>query len=124
MVKKKEEVVAEPVSVELPKSRIQEKKEAHEKAAEERANIQKLLKAEYFKVKESPALQDLMKKLHGFVDYHTKVAKDGIGYEQYTNATGDLQQKTVRFTPEERVSHLDKAAGLEEILDYIERQLI
>jgi ribosomal protein L29 len=102
---------------------MQEKKEVHAKASEERANAQKLLKAEYFKLKENLAMQDLTAKLHSFIEYHTKVAKDGVAYENGKDAQGNLFQQTVRFTPQQRVSHLDKAAGLEEIADYLDRQL-
>ena len=120
MSKKK---VEETTTTELPQTRMQQKKAVQQKASEERANAQKLLKAEYFKIKKSAAVEDLLIKMRGFIDYHTKVAKDGVAYENGKDADGNLIQHTVRFTPEQRVSHLDKAAGLEEILDYIDRQL-
>lgn len=120
----KDKTETETKSTGLPKSRMQEKKEVQRKAAEERANTQKLLKAEYFKLKDSPAVEDLLKKLRGFIDYHTQIAKDGVAYESVPDGSGGTTLKTVRVTPEERLSHLDKSAGLGEILDYFNRQLL
>lgn len=81
------------------------------------------LKAQYQKAAKSPVLRDLIKKIDGFGAYHLKMAKDGVGFEQIRMSDGSVEQKTVRFTPEERTGHLDRSAGIEEISNYIARQL-
>lgn len=107
------------------KTRPQAKKEEHQKKANERANHQNELKISYKKIMNEPAFLDILKMAKQYSAYHLKLAKDGVGYQQ-TGAkddSGNPVQATVFFSHEKRVTELDKAAGVEEITDYIERQI-
>lgn len=106
------------------KTRIQKVKERHIQMANERAGKQNELIISYKKIKDSAAFKDILDKAKSFHDYHLKLAKDGVGYQQ-TGAkddSGNPVQQTVFFSHEKRVTELDKAAGVEELLLYIERQ--
>lgn len=106
------------------KTRIQKVKEEHQKKANDRANKQNELKISYKKILNEPAFQDILAKGKQFASYHLTLAKDGVGYQQ-TGAkddSGNPLQQTVFFSHEKRVTELDKAAGIEELTSYIERQ--
>lgn len=107
------------------KNRIQKVKEVHQKAAKDRASKQNELKVSYKKIKDEPAFKDILAKAKSFHDYHLKLAKDGIGYQQTggKDEFGNPIQQTVFFSHEKRVTELDKAAGVEELFLYIERQI-
>lgn len=105
------------------KTEAQRRREAHKQRVISDAGEEKRLKAEYYKVKDTEAFADLMSRLEKFVAYHTKVAKDGVGLEDKKDDDGNTTQEVVRLTPEQRVSELDKAAGIEEIIGYLTRKL-
>lgn len=88
-------------------------REEHDRLTLVRANAERALTAEYLKIAKTPAFQDLLSKVKSFSELHVRVAKDGVGRRE---------QQIVKLNPEERVSELDKAAGIEEILDYLERK--
>lgn len=97
--------------------------EKHQQAQLARDNVEKELRAEYLKVRKSIAVADILAKSKSFAAYHCQVAQDGVAYEPSTDEKGNPRQQIVKLTPEERVTHLDKAAGLQEMIDYIERKL-
>lgn len=99
-----------------------EKKVLHEKNAQERANAARTLKMQYQQLQGHPAIADLVQKIGTFMKYHSEVAKDGVAYEQ-ENIKGEVVQRTVRLDDKARITHLDKAAGQEEIEAYLLRQL-
>jgi len=105
-------------------TRAQKAKAAHQKATKERASDAKAVKAIYLTEKEGPLLEDILKKATGFMKYHLKIAQDGVGSrktgEKYENGTDVFE--VYYLNPAERATHLDKAAGLQELVDYIERQ--
>lgn len=107
------------------KTRIQKVKEEHQKKANERANAQNELKISYKKIKDEPAFKDILAKAAQFASYHLTLAKDGVGYQQtgQKDDSGNPVQQTVFFSHEKRVTELDKAAGIEELQSYIERQI-
>jgi hypothetical protein len=108
-------------------TRAQAAKILHERAAEKRAKDQALVAVEYRAAAESEdvVLEDIRKKLRGYIEYHTKMARDGVGIQKtgHVLENGEAEVETVFYTNEKRVSELDKAAGLLELSDYIDRQL-
>lgn len=108
--------------------RIQAKRkkiQLHERKTKERKEDAAGLKAAYLAAKDDTVLKDILTKLKSFAAYHVKMAQDGVGYRS-TGAKledGSPEQELFYFTPEQRVSHLDKSAGQLELIDYIERQL-
>ena len=120
-----EEEAVEAAPVE-DKSRRDKKLEAHEQKVRERTREQELIKHEFAKLKDNPVILDIQKKAKSLADYHTKVAKDGVGFKKNTVATEHglkEEQEVVYLTHEKRVTELDKAAGLEELLAYLDRML-
>lgn len=106
----------EEPKVELSEREI--KRLDRERATNERVNAEKALTAEYLKIAKTPAFQDLLSKVKSFGDYHLKIAKDGVGLKDVSEG----RQEIIKLSHEERVSELDKAAGIEEILDYLTRK--
>jgi hypothetical protein len=108
------------------KNSVRAAKAIHEKKSKERAGEAQTLKAQYLQESDSPVLQDILAKARSFADYHTKLARDGVGYRN-TGARledGSVEQELFFFDPAKRVSELDKAAGILELVDYVERQLV
>lgn len=106
--------------IEQPKkSKIEVAKEAHAEANKERKAKQETLKIVYKKATKNEALLDIIAKIKAFGDYHLKVAKDGLG----SRVDESGQPQTIFLSNEERMSHLDRAAGIEELGAYIDRQL-
>lgn len=107
-----------------PKRRIEQKRENYEKGTRERQEAAQALKIEYKKVKDSPAIKHLLVKMRQFADWHTKVAKDGVGFVDKKDESGLVIDQEVTFlAPEKRLQELDRAAGIEEIITYLEGQL-
>lgn len=104
-------------------SAAQQRRAAHKQRVLADSGEERRLKAEYYKIRATEAFVDLMKQLEKFVAYHTKVAKDGVGLEDRKHEDGSITQEVVRLTPEQRVSEIDKAAGIEEIIGYVSRKL-
>lgn len=106
------------------RTRAQAKKIAHEKAEEKRKAESEELKANYAKIKDEPALADILAKAKTFAAYHMKIAKDGMGSKQ--NGFTESGQPIIvdyRLTSEERIAHLDQASGQEQLIAYIENKL-
>lgn len=97
----------------------------HKKNTKERAAAAQGVKALYMAEAENPVLIDIITKAQSFVKYHTKMAQDGVGVRKtgHVLENGTAEVETVYYTTEKRVGELDKAAGILELLDYIERQL-
>lgn len=96
------------------------KNEAHEQAQKERKADIDAVNISYKKIKDTAALQDIIKFAQSMVEYHGKIAKDGVGYKKIEDGK---DPELVYFTAEKRLSELDKTAGIEEILDYIKRKI-
>lgn len=92
---------------------------------EERAKRVAQTKAEYQQRREDPVLQDILTKAKTFIAYHNKIAQDGVGSiktgDKYQNGSDVYEVRTLSH--EERVGHLDKSSGIQELVDYINRQL-
>lgn len=103
-------------------TRAQAAKIAHQKANEQRAQTENELRISYKKIKDEPAFQDILTKAKQFAGYHLKMAKDGVGFREtgQRDDSGNPVQETVFFDQHKRVTELDKAAGIDEIVGYIE----
>jgi hypothetical protein len=94
-------------------------------ADKQRANDVIDLKLAYGNKQAAPAIKDFMEKIKKFQGYHIKIAQDGVGAKKtgYKLENGQEEVENVYLTSEQRAGHLDKAAGLQEIFDYVERML-
>lgn len=106
------------------KSRAAKVKE-HAKKTKERAAKIRDTNAMYLSEKDNPILLDLMAKLKTFQAYHNKIAQDGIGARPtgHKLVDGSAEVETIYLTNDQRAGHLDKAAGLQELADYVDRML-
>lgn len=92
-----------------------------QKSKERKLEIQEL-KALYIQEQNNPVVQDILKKIRSFADYHMKMAKDGVGAKAVgSDAKGQPILETVYYTNEKRLGEVDRAAGQEEIESYILR---
>lgn len=107
------------------RTRAQKARDLHKLRSEERAAAAQTLKAAYLQDRDSTTVQDILTKARAFVAYHNKIAQDGVGSrktgDHYENGTDVME--VYYLTAHERVSHLDKSAGIQELIDYIERQI-
>ncbi len=94
---------------------LEKRRELHAKNTKERAKAASDIKAAYMAAANDPVLLDVLAKAKAFCAYHIKVAKDGVGT--------DIKGALVYHSNERRVSELDRAAGIQSLIDYIERQL-
>lgn len=109
-------------------SQRDQKKLDRERLVAERANAERALAHEYGLIKNSPAFVDLIAKIKGFSSMHIRVASDAVGYENKVVGFDDdgnerTSQELTHLEPHERLRELDKSAGQDEILTYIERKL-
>lgn len=72
-------------------------------------------KAAYQKIKDEPAIKDLVEKLTSFAQLHSVNARNGVGKS--------VEGGVIHLSAEGRLSELDKAAGQMEILNYLQRQI-
>lgn len=106
------------------RTRLQAVKELNRKRAEERKNAEASLRAEYAKIKDSPAFQDILEKGRTFQAYHNKIARDAVGMKPAGKSDGGQEKyEEYTLTSEERLAHLDNAGGIEELIAYIERKV-
>lgn len=119
------EVTEDGEFVDTPATKRQAVKELHEKRSKERADAINAMKIEYKKLKDMPAVIDFLKKMKSLCAYHTKIAKDGVGYRStgQKDDHGNPIEELIYHTNEKRISELDKAAGIQEAIDMLERQL-
>lgn len=101
------------------------KAKLHAENTQKRTNELKLTKAEYLKEKDNPVVLDILAKAEAFAKYHTKMAQDGVGVRKtgHKLENGMDEVETIYYTNEKRITELDRAAGLLELVDYIKRQI-
>lgn len=99
-----------------PKQRL----ELRKRVAKEKSEA---LKGEYQSIQNSAAFVDLLAKGRALATFHMKIAKDGVGYKEGVNDKGEVVQVEVKLSNDERLRELDRSAGLDELIGYIERQL-
>lgn len=105
------------------RTRAQKAKTIHaQKNAERKEEIQ-AVRSIYREARDSDLLNDLLTKAKRFQDYHVKIAQDGVGAREtgYKLADGTKEVENIFLTPVQRAGHLDKAAGIQELVDYIDR---
>lgn len=107
------------------RTRVQAKAAAHQKADKDRADNISNIRAAYQADRDGLIVKDILAKAKAFAAYHTKVAQDGVGARKtgFRLENGQEEVENIYFTNEKRVSELDRAAGLLELVDYIERQI-
>jgi hypothetical protein len=105
--------------------RLQTRRAAHKARVEEQSKEVDAIKHSYARIKDEPAFRDLLAKAKSFAAYHTKMAKDGVGYRDTGefDAKGKPVQEIVYYDQAKRLSELDKASGIEELEGYVLRQL-
>lgn len=105
------------------REKIQKAAELHARKNEERAKSVAQTKSYYQTERGGPILTDLLQKANLYLKYHQKIAQDGVGARKtgFKLKDGTEEVENYFLTQAERCAHLDKAAGIQEILDYIER---
>lgn len=107
-----------------PRTRAQVARDLHKKKTEERKAAAETLKTDYAAVKDTAAIADLLVKTRSFAAYHLKLAKDGVGAKQNgVDDSGAPIIEDVILTSEQRISELDQAKGIEQLLSYLEQKL-
>lgn len=105
-------------------TRVQKVKALHEEKDRERQGNAQTLKAEYLRAADDVVLKDILAKAHSFVAYFEKLAKDGVGAKKVgEDVDGRDIIEDITFTPDQRLSNLDKASGIESLIAYIEGKL-
>jgi hypothetical protein len=106
-------------------TRAQKAKALHEKKTKERLGDAKAVKALYISEKDSPLIEDILKKANGFIKYHVKIAQDGVGARKTGHLLTNNQPEVENYflSNDEVAGEMKKAAGLQELVDYIERQI-
>lgn len=107
------------------RTRAQKAKELHEKASKERADAIGQTKALYQAAESAAVLADILSKTKSFIAYHQKLAQDGVGARKtgYKLENGTDEVENYNLSKDDRVRELDKAAGQQELVDFIERQM-
>lgn len=107
------------------RTRVQKVKALHEQKSKERADTASNIKAAYQAEKDGPVIADLILKAKTFINYHQNLAQNAQGARKTGYMLENKQPEVENYFlgSEERLSNLDKAAGIQELLDYIERQI-
>lgn len=98
-------------------------KKTHDVKTKERANQVIDLKVAYGQKDAQVVVADILEKAKKFISYHNKIAQDGVGARKtgFKTANDQDEVETVYLTNDQRAGHLDKSAGIQELVDYIER---
>mgnify|MGYP003424215723 FL=1 len=107
------------------RTRLQIKKELHErKTAERKANSEQLA-TDYAQIKDSPALADILAKARSFRNYHQKLASDGVGAKVVSDPEGESGQRVVEYelNDSQTFRELGGASALDQLIVYIENKL-
>lgn len=106
-------------------TRAQKAAATHEEKSLERKNTQQTLKAAYLSGNGELIIEDLLRKIPLWQKMNTQIAQDGVGARPtgFKLADGSQEIENIYLTPEQRATYLDKNAGMQTILDYIERQM-
>lgn len=104
---------------------IEAASKAHAAANEARLNEIKNIQANFAMIKDNPAFLDIVKTAQRFIDLNHKLAQDGVGAREtgHKLVDGTTEIENYFFTKDERIAYVDKAAGIQQVLDYIDRQL-
>lgn len=105
-------------------TRAQKAKALHEKNSAVRAGDQAALKAMFMADKDNPLIANIIETGKGLIRYHVKIAQDGVGARKtgYKLENGTDEVENYVFSNDEIAGEMKRAAGLQELIDYIERQ--
>jgi hypothetical protein len=107
------------------KTRAQRAKATNIKNTKKRAEKAQSVQAMFAAEKDSPVLADILAKAKHFIEYHNKIAQDGVAARKtgHKLVDGSDEIEIVDLTNDKRAGHLDKSAGIQELVDYIEAKL-
>jgi hypothetical protein len=106
------------------KTRLQARKELHEKKQKERLEKAQELKTHYASVKENPAFVDILEKARQFKAWHNKLAVDGVGAKNLgVDDSGAPIIEDFYLSDSQVARELGGAAALEQLIVYIENKL-
>lgn len=106
------------------RTRIQARKELHERKEAERKAAAEQLQTEYNGVKDSPAVQDILAKARAFAAYHNQLAVDGVGTRVVGNdENGNPKLEDFHLSDSQTMRELGAASGLRQIIVYLESKL-
>lgn len=121
------DILALEDNIRINEERVKKREQMRERREErlkEEASKAKSLDIEWGKIKKSPAVAHWIKFLETAQEMHVRVATKGVGVKVIgQDEEGKDILDTVSLSPEERLSHLDRAAGIDEALDYLVRHL-
>lgn len=106
-------------------TRGQKAKALHDEKVKAARNEHEALKAVYLQEKDSPILADIISKAKRFQEYHVKLAQDGMGARKTGHKLVDGSDEVENYflTDSEIAGNMKKAAGIQEIVDYITRMV-
>lgn len=104
---------------------IQKAAAEHTKKNEERASKIQNIRAAFAAEKDGLVVPHIIEMCEQFKKYHLKIAQDGVGARKTGYKLQDNTEEVENFflSNHQRAGHLDKASGLQEIIDYIDRQI-
>jgi hypothetical protein len=109
--------VKTPEQVKIDREERERKLQERERKLKEKSSKKKEVKASWNKIKQEPAVIELVKFLEIRRSMIISVAISSIGQDV------DSKEK-VRLSRDERISQMDRIAGLDEAIDYIKRHTV
>lgn len=112
-------------TIQQNRARADAARKLHEQRTKERADKAATIKAVFQSERDGLVIQHTLKVAKQFVSYHQKIAQDAQGARQtgYKLEDGTQEVENYFLGKDERVAHLDKASGIQELVDFIERQI-
>lgn len=106
-------------------NRAQKAKTLHEQNSKNRTESIEAIKATYRAERDGVVVQDILAKAKKWQSYHIKLAQDGVGAREtgHKLVDGTKEVENYFLTNDEIAGEMKKAAGLQEMIDYIERQI-
>lgn len=106
------------------KTRVQAAKELHARKAKEREDKAVQTKAEYQKIKDEPALVDILEKAKSFAAYHAKLAEDGVGARRVGVDENNQDVLEEYYLDSHQVAReLGGSSALRQLIIYIENKI-
>ncbi len=99
---------------------IERKRQKHEDKLAEQREREEMAKARQAEIKASWASIDQSKAILSLLDYLDE-QRDGYVNASVAGIAATKDGETVSFTPEQRISNLDRAAGIDVVIAYIRR---
>ena len=105
-------------------TRSQQARAEHDAKTSERLNDLREVRNSFREIKDTAAIKNLVNYISTMVKMNEKIARDGVGARRtgYKLQNGQEEVENVFLSKDERVAKLDRAAGQQDILDYLLRQ--